>query len=101
MSDTGGVLYAAFTGTSGAGHDPQRHAGLTIHSLIYRVSEATAAEIERVEKEIEEIKAKLPTLAPAVRLFEEIGSRASRSASTTSTSPASSSTSSRSSATRR
>ena len=43
----------------------------TIHSLIYRVSEATAAEIERVETEIAAITAKLPTLDPAARLFEE------------------------------
>ena len=43
----------------------------TIHSLIYRVSEATPDEIERVKQEIAEIKAKLPTLDPAVRLFEE------------------------------
>ena len=71
VSGTAGVLYAAFTGKAALVMTRKGTPASTIHSLIYRVSEATAAEIERVEKEIDEIKAKLPTLDPAVRLFEE------------------------------
>ena len=97
-----GVLYAAFTGKAALVMTRKGTPASTIHSLIYRVSEATPEEIERVKQEIAEIKAKLPTLDPAVRLFEESRlSAASRSGSTTSTSRASCSTSSRSSATPR
>jgi exodeoxyribonuclease V len=71
VSGAAGVLYAAFTGKAALVMTRKGTPASTIHSLIYRVSEATAAEIERVEKEIDEIKAKLPTLDPAVRLFEE------------------------------
>jgi exodeoxyribonuclease-5 len=64
VSGAAGVLYAAFTGKAALVMTRKGTPGSTIHSLIYRVSEATAAEIERVEKEIDEIKAKLPTLDP-------------------------------------
>ena len=43
----------------------------TIHSLIYRVSEATEAEIEKVRKDIAEIKAKLSGIESTTRLLEE------------------------------
>ena len=66
-----GVLYAAFTGKAALVMTRKGTPASTIHSLIYRVSEATPEEIERVEQEIAEIRAKLPTLDPAVRLFEE------------------------------
>ena len=67
-----GVLYAAFTGKAALVMTRKGTPASTIHSLIYRVSEATPEEIERVEQEIAEIRAKLPTLDPAVRLFEEL-----------------------------
>jgi exodeoxyribonuclease-5 len=66
-----GVLYAAFTGKAALVMTRKGTPASTIHSLIYRVSEATPEEIERVKKEIAEIRAKLPTLDPTVRLFEE------------------------------
>jgi exodeoxyribonuclease-5 len=43
----------------------------TIHSLIYRVSEASPQEIEKLKAEVAEIRAKLPSLGIAERLFEE------------------------------
>jgi exodeoxyribonuclease-5 len=43
----------------------------TIHSLIYRVSEATQAEIDKVKKDIAAIKATLPSLGPGERLLED------------------------------
>jgi exodeoxyribonuclease-5 len=67
----GGVLYAAFTGKAALVMTRNGTPASTIHSLIYRVSEATQEEIERVKKEIAAIRAKLPTLDPAARLFEE------------------------------
>ncbi len=66
-----GVLYAAFTGKAALVMTRKGTPASTIHSLIYRVSEATQEEIERVKKEIAEIRAKLATLDPAARLFEE------------------------------
>jgi ATP-dependent exoDNAse (exonuclease V) alpha subunit len=71
VSGSGGVLYAAYTGKAALVMTRKGTPASTIHSLIYRVSEATPDEIERVKNEIAEIKAKLPTLDPAVRLFEE------------------------------
>ena len=65
------MLYAAFTGKAALVMTRKGTPASTIHSLIYRVSEATPDEIERVKQEIAEIRAKLPTLDPAVRLFEE------------------------------
>jgi exodeoxyribonuclease V len=70
-SASDGVLYAAFTGKAALVMTRKGTPASTIHSLIYRVSEATPEEIERVKKEIAEIKAKLPALDPAVRLFEQ------------------------------
>jgi exodeoxyribonuclease-5 len=66
-----GVLYAAFTGKAALVMTRKGTPASTIHSLIYRVSEATPEEIERVKQEIAEIRAKLSALDPAVRLFEE------------------------------
>jgi exodeoxyribonuclease V len=71
VSGSGGVLYGAYTGKAALVMTRKGTPASTIHSLIYRVSEATVEEIERVKEEIADIKAKLPTLAPAVRLFEE------------------------------
>jgi exodeoxyribonuclease-5 len=71
VSATGGVLYAAFTGKAALVMTRKGTPASTIHSLIYRVSEATPAEIERIKADIADIKAKLPSLPPAGRLAEE------------------------------
>ncbi|WP_188874010.1 ATP-dependent DNA helicase [Iodidimonas muriae] len=66
-----GVLYAAFTGKAALVMTRKGTPASTIHSLIYRVSEATPAEIERVKTEIADLKAKLPGMGAAERLFAE------------------------------
>ena len=66
----GGVLYGAFTGKAALVMTRKGTPASTIHSLIYRVSEATPAEIERVKAEIAELRARLATLPPAERLLE-------------------------------
>src|SRR4029450_3664783 len=43
----------------------------TIHSLIYRVSEATPEEIERVEKELFDLRRDLGRMGSAERAFAE------------------------------
>ena len=48
----GGVLYAAYTGKAALVMTRKGTPASTIHSLIYRVSEATEAEIEKVRKDI-------------------------------------------------
>lgn len=75
LSDTE-VLYAAFTGKAALVMTRKGTPASTIHSLIYRVSEATKAEIERVKEEIATLTAKKPTLPPETRLFEESRLRA-------------------------
>ena len=67
----GDVLYAAFTGKAALVMTRKGTPASTIHSLIYRVSEATPAEIERIKEDVAEIKANLPTMAPATRIMEE------------------------------
>ncbi len=71
VSATGGVLYAAFTGKAALVMTRKGTPACTIHSLIYRVSEATPAEIERIKDDIAEIRATLPSLTAASRLLEE------------------------------
>jgi exodeoxyribonuclease-5 len=71
LADGSDVLYAAFTGKAALVMTRKGTPASTIHSLIYRVSEATPAEIERIKEEIAGIKAKLPTMALAERLFAE------------------------------
>ena len=68
---SGGVLYAAFTGKAALVMSRKGTPASTIHGLIYRVSEATPAEIEKVKKDIADIKAKLSSLGPTARLLEE------------------------------
>jgi exodeoxyribonuclease-5 len=68
---TGGVLYGAFTGKAALVMTRKGTPASTIHSLIYRVSEATKEEIERVKEDIAAIKAKLPTLEQRERFLEE------------------------------
>ncbi len=67
----GGVLYAAFTGKAALVMTRKGTPASTIHGLIYRVSEATPAEIDKVKKDIAEIKATLAGLNPGARLLEE------------------------------
>src|SRR5690606_17836265 len=50
---SGGVLYAAFTGKAALVMTRKGTPASTIHSLIYKVSEATPEEIERVTRELE------------------------------------------------
>lgn len=68
---TDGVLYAAFTGKAALVMTRKGTPASTIHSLIYRVSEATQEEIEKVKRDIAEIKAKLHLLGQAERFLEE------------------------------
>lgn len=67
----GEVLYAAFTGKAALVMTRKGTPASTIHSLIYRVSEATPKEIEKLEKEAAEIRGGLHRLGVAERLFEE------------------------------
>ena len=67
----GGVLYAAFTGKAALVMTRKGTPASTIHSLIYRVSEATEAEIEKVKQDIAEIKGRLPSLGTGEKLLEE------------------------------
>ncbi len=67
----GGVLYAAFTGKAALVMTRKGTPASTIHSLIYRVSEATQEEIEKVKRDIADIKAKLHLLGHTDRFLEE------------------------------
>jgi exodeoxyribonuclease-5 len=68
---TGDVLYAAFTGKAALVMTRKGTPASTIHSLVYRVSEATEEEVESVQQDIAAIRAKLPTLNQSERLLEE------------------------------
>ena len=68
---SGGVLYGAFTGKAALVMTRKGTPASTIHSLIYRVSEATEAEIEKVKKDIAGIKARIAGLDSTKRLLEE------------------------------
>src|SRR4029434_11183858 len=59
---TGGVLFAAFTGKAALVMTRKGTPASTIHSLIYRVSESSPQEIEKLKAEVAEIHAKLPSL---------------------------------------
>jgi exodeoxyribonuclease-5 len=69
--NSGGVLYAAFTGKAALVMTRKGTPASTIHSLIYRVSEATPEEIDRVEREIATLRTQIPALPPAQRAFAE------------------------------
>ena len=71
LADGSDVLYAAFTGKAALVMTRKGTPASTIHSLIYRVSEATPAEIERIKEEIAGIRVGLPGMAVAERLFAE------------------------------
>ena len=67
----GGVLFSAFTGKAALVMTRKGTPASTIHSLIYRVSEATPEEIERVEKELFGLQVGLSRKARAERAFAE------------------------------
>ena len=71
-SAIGGVLFAAFTGKAALVMTRKGTPASTIHSLIYRVSEATPQEIARVEKELLDLQRSLSRMPPAERAFSEI-----------------------------
>ncbi|MGD9509310.1 MAG: ATP-dependent RecD-like DNA helicase [Geminicoccaceae bacterium] len=71
VSRTGGVLYAAFTGKAALVMSRKGTPASTIHSLIYRVSEATQAEIEQVKEEIGVLESALPGLGIGERTMGE------------------------------
>lgn len=68
-SAVGGVLFAAYTGKAALVMTRKGTPASTIHSLIYRVSEATPEEIARVEQEAGDLRASLGKLPPAEQLF--------------------------------
>jgi len=68
----GGVLFAAFTGKAALVMTRKGTPASTIHSLIYRVSEATPEEIERVERELFDLQRGLQRMGPAERAFAEM-----------------------------
>jgi len=70
-SATGGVLFAAFTGKAALVMTRKGTPASTIHSLIYRVSEATLEEIARVEKDLFSLQLGLGRMPPAERAFAE------------------------------
>jgi exodeoxyribonuclease V len=65
----GGVQFAAFTGKAALVMTRKGTPASTIHSLIYRVSDATEEEIERVEKELAQLKAGLFLMGPGELAF--------------------------------
>ena len=65
----GGVLFAAFTGKAVLVMNRKGTPAQTIHSLIYRFSEATPEEIERVTEELAALERDLPRMGPAERGF--------------------------------
>ncbi len=68
----GGVLFAAFTGKAALVMTRKGTPAQTIHSLIYRVSEATPEEIARVEEDLANLRRELPRMAPSERDFARI-----------------------------
>jgi len=67
-----GVLYAAYTGKASLVMTRKGTPASTIHSLIYRVSEATPEEIERVEEDLAALRRDLPRMGPGERAFAEV-----------------------------
>jgi exodeoxyribonuclease-5 len=68
---TPGVVFAAFTGKAALVMTRKGTPASTIHSLIYRVSEATPEEIDRVEKELFDLRRTLGRMGGAERAFTE------------------------------
>jgi exodeoxyribonuclease-5 len=67
----GGVLFAAFTGKAVLVMTRKGTPAQTIHGLIYRVSEATPEEIERVTAELAALERDLPRMGSAERGFAQ------------------------------
>jgi exodeoxyribonuclease-5 len=65
------VVFAAFTGKAALVMTRKGTPASTIHSLIYRVSEATQDEIERVEQELADLQSHRGMMRPAERSFAE------------------------------
>jgi exodeoxyribonuclease V len=65
----GGVLFAAFTGKAALVMTRKGTPASTIHSLIYRVSEATPEEVARVEAEAAALSSSILTMPAAERAF--------------------------------
>ena len=65
----GGVLFAAFTGKAALVMSRKGTPASTIHSLIYRVSEATPEEVARVEEEAAKLSSSILTMPAAERAF--------------------------------
>jgi exodeoxyribonuclease-5 len=65
----GGVLFAAFTGKAALVMTRKGTPAQTIHSLIYRVSEATPEEIARVTEDLAALRRDLPRMGSAERGF--------------------------------
>ena len=67
----GGVLFAAFTGKAVLVMSRKGTPAQTIHSLIYRLSEASPEEIARVTEELAALERDLPRMGGAERGFAE------------------------------
>lgn len=67
----GGVLFAAFTGKAVHVMTQKGTPAQTIHSLIYRISEASPQEIARVTEELAALERHLPRMGVAERGFAE------------------------------
>jgi ATP-dependent exoDNAse (exonuclease V) alpha subunit len=67
----GGILFAAFTGKAVHVMTQKGTPAQTIHSLIYRFSEATPEEIARLTEELAALERDLPRMGPAERSFAE------------------------------
>lgn len=65
------VLFAAFTGKAALVMTRKGTPASTIHALIYRVSEATPEEIQRVEKELFDLQRNFRNMGLGERLFAE------------------------------
>lgn len=65
----GGVLFAAFTGKAVLVMNRKGTPAQTIHSLIYRNSEASPEEIARVTEELAALERDLPRMGPGERGF--------------------------------
>ena len=66
------VLFGAFTGKAALVMTRKGTAASTIHSMIYRVSEATPAEIDRVGQELLDLQRSLGRMGHAERAFAEM-----------------------------
>ena len=66
------ILFAAFTGKAALVMTRKGTPASTIHSLIYRVSEATPEEIDRVERDLLDLQRGLGRMGPTERAFAEV-----------------------------